>query len=140
MEADEFEICRVSDKLKIVSWNIMFNHPQPLSKRIYNIKKLIPTDTDVICFQEVLRTDVDLIENVFTTFNVIVIPYRAYGQLILVKKDIAVVESTIIPLVTKMGRVANKITILWEGSPDSDVGALHLVDIFTFHLAFTLFY
>ncbi len=116
--------------MKIISWNIMFNHPLPLSQRILNIKKLIPSDTNVICFQEVLKSDTDLVSKTFSNYKLIVKPANTYGQLVMIKTSGEPrVYKDEIPLYTKQGRVANKISI----RSDSQDPPLNL-DIFTFHL------
>lgn len=112
--------------MKILSWNLMFNHPQPLKDRINTFKSFIPKDVSVMCFQEVLKSDVELISTSFPNYNVF--PRKGkydYGQIILVKKNIQVISSEIIPLPTTQNRVANKITISTSGKT-LDVITLHL--------------
>lgn len=119
--------------LSIVSWNIFANFDN-LEKRTIAIgEKLASLDADVILLQEVVPFTANVIldklgdgyyslyRNVYENNN----PSRCFGEMIIVKKNITVLEKRVVYFPTYDGRCAT-VAKLHDGKQTYVVGTVHL--------------
>lgn len=99
--------------MNILSWNIFANNSM-LEKRIQIIcDKILDIDPDVICLQEVIPFTWNIIcDKLLTKYNSLYSnPYvnnsslRIFGESILIKKDIKIINKSFVKLPSKQGRI-----------------------------------
>lgn len=120
--------------LSIISWNI-FADPTDLQWRTAEIGQVIKSlSPDVVCLQEVLYMTFIVISKVLDEYeSVYENPYinntsgRAYGEMILVKKNrVSVVKKFFTPLVSSQGRSATFVDILTSEGKCMRISTAHL--------------